>query len=278
VAAFEAGDVDYTPIASNDASWIRYDATLGPQLRAVPSLDLTYLGFDTSRPPFDNVKVRRAFGAAVDWQRIVDSPGGGEIAADSMVPPGVHGGGERPRSTTRRRPTLLAEVTTQGAGFPDVAFGTGGDAQGIAQTQTGAVGSGSTENTAITASAGQRPARHVDARLDADYPPPTTSWCSSAATLRRALAVTGLRPARTILATRDPAQAQKAFERHRSSRPTSRPYRSRTATAGRCPERVLAGQNGLGILRPPAWRGQRRRDHAIGPSPPVVAAFLAAAV
>src|SRR6185369_11342114 len=57
VAAFEAGDLDYVEISSTDASWIRYDGALGPQLRAVPSLSLTYLGFDTSRPPFDDARV-----------------------------------------------------------------------------------------------------------------------------------------------------------------------------------------------------------------------------
>ena len=45
VEAFEAGDLDYTPISSIDASWIAYDETLGPQLRDVPSLSLQYYGF-----------------------------------------------------------------------------------------------------------------------------------------------------------------------------------------------------------------------------------------
>jgi len=139
VVAFEAGDVDYTPIASNDASWIRYDSRLGPRLRTVPSLALTYLGFDTSRPPFDNALVRRAIGAAVDWTRIVRLGGSGaEGPADSMVPPGVPGGGDRswlPVHDPALARSLLAQAGYPGAaGFPDVAFGTGGAAyaEGIA--------------------------------------------------------------------------------------------------------------------------------------------------
>jgi oligopeptide transport system substrate-binding protein len=139
VAAFEAGDIDYTPIASNDASWIAYDSMLGPQLRTVPSLALTYLGFDTRRPPFDNVLVRQAIGAAVDWTRIVAlGAAGGEVPAHSMVPPGVPGGGNRswlPAHDPALARTLLANAGYPGGvGFPDVAFGAGGGpyAEGIA--------------------------------------------------------------------------------------------------------------------------------------------------
>jgi oligopeptide transport system substrate-binding protein len=139
VAAFEAGDVDYTPIAANDASWIRYDATLGPQLRTVPSLALTYLGFDTSRAPFDNVLVRRAIGAAVDWTKVVQLGAfGGQVSAGSMVPPGVPGGGDKawlPAHDPNLARTLLAQAGFPGgAGFPDVVLAPGGNgyAEGIA--------------------------------------------------------------------------------------------------------------------------------------------------
>ncbi|HEU4673420.1 MAG TPA: peptide ABC transporter substrate-binding protein [Candidatus Limnocylindrales bacterium] len=92
VDAFEAGDVDYTPIGDADASWIAYDAALGPQLRSVPDLGTTYYGFDASRPPFDDVRVRQAVAKAVDWRRIValGAPGSG-VSADGMVPPGIPG-------------------------------------------------------------------------------------------------------------------------------------------------------------------------------------------
>jgi oligopeptide transport system substrate-binding protein len=92
VDAFSAGDVDYTPVGDADASWIAYDATLGPLLRTVPDLGTTYYGFDTSRPPFDDVRVRQAVAQAVDWRRIVSlaaSPS--EVPADGMVPPGIPG-------------------------------------------------------------------------------------------------------------------------------------------------------------------------------------------
>ncbi len=34
VDAFSAGDLDYTPVSPIDATWLAYDETLGPQLRA----------------------------------------------------------------------------------------------------------------------------------------------------------------------------------------------------------------------------------------------------
>ena len=73
VDAFESNELDYAPIGSFDADWISYDETLGPQLREVRSLSVQYYGFDTGRPPFDD---------------IAGPPGrrhGGELAADGRA-------------------------------------------------------------------------------------------------------------------------------------------------------------------------------------------------
>lgn len=117
VAAFEDGDIDYTGIGSSDASWIRFDPDLGPRLRSVPALSTEYLGFDTTRPPFDDVRVRQAFARAVDWQRLVLLAGAGALVpATSMVPPGIPGRSDRnflPPYDPDGARALLAE-----AGFP----------------------------------------------------------------------------------------------------------------------------------------------------------------
>ncbi|MEA2611041.1 MAG: peptide/nickel transport system substrate-binding protein [Chloroflexota bacterium] len=93
VDAFAAGDVDYTPVASIDATWLGYDETLGPQLRTVDSLSVQYYGFDTRTAPFDDARVRKAFGEAVDWRRMaaLGSADGTAKVATSMVPPGIPG-------------------------------------------------------------------------------------------------------------------------------------------------------------------------------------------
>jgi len=132
VAAFEDGDLDYTGISSSDAEWIRFDATLGPKLREVPSLSLEYLGFDTSRPPFDDARVRRAFAQAVDWRRLVQLATSDATPANSMVPPGIPGRSDAdfvPPYDPEAAQAALAEAGfPNGAGFPAVTFLTGGSA------------------------------------------------------------------------------------------------------------------------------------------------------
>jgi oligopeptide transport system substrate-binding protein len=141
VAAFETRELDYAGLSPYDASWIRYDRDLGPQLREVPGLGLLYFGFDTSEPPFDDVRVRRAFAAAVDWSRIVDlGSTGTAIAASTMVPPGIPGRSDRdfgPVHDPDAARTALAEAGfVGGKGFPEVTlvtYGAGHEEAVIAQ-------------------------------------------------------------------------------------------------------------------------------------------------
>jgi ABC-type transport system substrate-binding protein len=131
ITAFQAGDLDYTEVSSIDAPWIPYDRELGPDLREIPALTLTYLGLDTHAKPFDDVRVRQAFGAAVDWRKIV--PLGaftGQAPADSMVPPGIPGGGSKdwlPAYDPARARQLLADAGYPGGkGLPVIHFASGG--------------------------------------------------------------------------------------------------------------------------------------------------------
>ncbi len=130
VQAFEDGTVDYTPIGNFDAAWIRYDKKLGATLRSVPSASLTYYGFDTTKPPFNDVHVRQAFAWAVDWKRIVELASDGNLLpATSMVPPGVPGRSERSFMPTYDPAAARAALATAGypggAGFPEVTLVTG---------------------------------------------------------------------------------------------------------------------------------------------------------
>lgn len=90
VEAFSAGQIDLTGIASFDASWISYDRDLGPSLQRGAALSVQYFGFDTTRPPFDDARVRRAFALALDRARLVEiSAGTGARGAGSIVPPAL---------------------------------------------------------------------------------------------------------------------------------------------------------------------------------------------
>lgn len=131
VEVFAAGEVDYAPISPYDASWIAWDRDLGPRLVANPELTTDYYGFDTSRPPFDDVRVRRAFALAVDWRRIVDlgAVDGDQVPATGMVPPGIPGRGSGDFSPAHdpveARRLLAAAGFPAGKGFPSIALVSG---------------------------------------------------------------------------------------------------------------------------------------------------------
>jgi ABC-type transport system substrate-binding protein len=81
-------------------------------------LNVFYVGFNNTYPPFDNEKVRQAIGYALDRQRIVDNfyPPGSEVATH-FTPCAIAGGCEGPAwpgYDLAKAKELLAE-----AGFPD---------------------------------------------------------------------------------------------------------------------------------------------------------------
>jgi oligopeptide transport system substrate-binding protein len=113
---FEAGTVDYAPVSAEAASWIRYDAEDGPQLVQVPDPSVLYYGFDTRRPPFDDVRVRQAFAQAIDWHRLVQLGSPFDALATSLVPPDIPG-----RPTADYGPTYdpaAARAALAAAGYP----------------------------------------------------------------------------------------------------------------------------------------------------------------
>jgi ABC-type transport system substrate-binding protein len=131
VAAFEAGDVDLVSVSPYDATWLAWDAALGPDLRRSDGLSVQYYGFDTRRPPFDDVRVREAFARAVDWRRLVSlSTSGTGRPATGMVPPGIPGRSDEdflpPLDPDGARGLLAAAGYPGGKGFPPVTLVGGG--------------------------------------------------------------------------------------------------------------------------------------------------------
>jgi oligopeptide transport system substrate-binding protein len=122
---FEAGRLDYTPINQQDGTWIAYDKTLGPSLRLESSPSVEYYGFNTSKAPFSDVHVRRAFEYGINWRRIVALQGNPLlVSATGMVPAGVPG-----HSTTdfgpvfdlvKAKAELVSAGYPNGAGFPKI--------------------------------------------------------------------------------------------------------------------------------------------------------------
>jgi oligopeptide transport system substrate-binding protein len=146
VDAFQRETVDFVSVSAFDASWIKYDRELGPQLRQDSSFNLTYYGFNTTVEPFDDPDVRLAFAKAVDWNRIV-TLGGGQPAT-SMVPVGIPG-----RDDADHRPTYDPEAARDlldAAGFP------GGEGMPEVTIMTYGAGSEQTVATELEANLGVR--------------------------------------------------------------------------------------------------------------------------
>lgn len=88
--AFADKQVDLVSVGSNDASWIAYDRNLGSALHRSAALGVQYFGFDTTRPPFNDARVRRAFALALNRPRLVaNAEGSGGTPASSIVPPAL---------------------------------------------------------------------------------------------------------------------------------------------------------------------------------------------
>ncbi len=131
VAAFEDGDIDVAFVSPFDATWLAYDDRLGPQLRRADDLSLQYYGFDTFRPPFNDVRVRQAFARAVDWRRLIAlSASGTSTPATGMVPPGIPGRSDQDflpaLDPDGARALLAAAGYPGGAGFPTTTLLGGG--------------------------------------------------------------------------------------------------------------------------------------------------------
>lgn len=128
IDAYDSHTIDFIGVGSGDASWMKYDATYGPDLRHSTDFTVSYYGFDTRVPPFDDPNVRLAFAKAVDWDRLVRLADG--VVATSLVPAGVPGRDEedhRPTYDPEAARQLLADANfPNGDGFPPVTLATYG--------------------------------------------------------------------------------------------------------------------------------------------------------
>jgi oligopeptide transport system substrate-binding protein len=90
---YETGEIDATDV-SIDYIDKATDAA-GPfleELKIYPELSFSYIGFDCTRPPFNDANIRRAFSMAIDKQKLVSLVFKDMVAsASGILPPGMPG-------------------------------------------------------------------------------------------------------------------------------------------------------------------------------------------
>jgi oligopeptide transport system substrate-binding protein len=90
---YETGDIDVTGVSVDYIEKVT-DET-GPfyqDLSVVPELSFFYIGFNTARPPFDDVNIRCAFSQAIDKDKLVSLVFKGTMQpAAGILPPGIPG-------------------------------------------------------------------------------------------------------------------------------------------------------------------------------------------
>ncbi len=90
---YETGEIDVTGVNLNYIDKVT-DKT-GPfyqELEVIPELSFSYIGFNTTRPPFDDAKIRRAFSQAIDKDKLVSLVFKDMMQpADGILPPGMPG-------------------------------------------------------------------------------------------------------------------------------------------------------------------------------------------
>jgi oligopeptide transport system substrate-binding protein len=116
--AYQKGDVDVLRLTDENYQAAQADPALKDQLIEIPGSCTTYLHFNTTQPPFDEVKVRQAVAQALDradFARTLER--GLALPALSLIPPGRPGAA--PDLQLWAFDPAQARRTLSEAGFPD---------------------------------------------------------------------------------------------------------------------------------------------------------------
>lgn len=139
---YENNEIDVSGVGINDIERVTDPSdALSDEYLSADELSISYLGFNTQKPPFDDANVRRAFGMAVDREKIAEV-----ILVDllpvahSIMPPGLPGYNPDARGPTydlEGAKQLLAESKYGGPdGLPRVTISEiGGGATAGSDTQ-----------------------------------------------------------------------------------------------------------------------------------------------
>ncbi|UCH43590.1 MAG: peptide ABC transporter substrate-binding protein [Dehalococcoidales bacterium] len=90
---YETGEIDVTGVSLSYIDKVTDEA--GPfyrELSVTPELSFYYIGFDTTRPPFDDINIRKAFSQAINKDKLASLVFRDMVeTADGILPPGIPG-------------------------------------------------------------------------------------------------------------------------------------------------------------------------------------------
>jgi ABC-type transport system substrate-binding protein len=135
VAEFEVGNLDQLSVPKAELKRWTMDARWAPYIESQVELAVTYVGLNNAKPPFDDVRVRRALNYAVDLHSIVaDLMKGAAVPSTGAVPPGLRGNdpGRRGRAYDPDRASSLLDEAGLGDGLPmEIWYRDGGGAEQV---------------------------------------------------------------------------------------------------------------------------------------------------
>ncbi|MGQ9573369.1 MAG: peptide ABC transporter substrate-binding protein [Dehalococcoidia bacterium] len=121
ITMYENDEIDVTGVGLNDIERVRAPAEpLHQEFQEAPRMDIWYIGFNVTKPPFDDVKVRQAFAHAIDKEKLIEVVLlDAVVKADGILPPGIPGFNENLEGLgfdPERARRLLAESKYGGPG------------------------------------------------------------------------------------------------------------------------------------------------------------------
>lgn len=131
IALYESDELDVVgdgpaTFPVEELARIKDDPVLSAELHEGPRASTTYVGFTMTKPPFDDVLVRKAFSAAIDRETMVRDVVGSGIPATQFAPPGIFGAPDPEvgiQSNAEQAQAWLAEAGyPDGEGFPTVTY------------------------------------------------------------------------------------------------------------------------------------------------------------
>ena len=89
---YQTGALDTAEVPLPDIQMVQADALLTQELTVYPTACTAYIGFITTKPPMDDVLVRKALSAAIDRKSLVENVlKGGQTPANTFAPSMIYG-------------------------------------------------------------------------------------------------------------------------------------------------------------------------------------------